>query len=439
LIALFALAAGAAGTAALPAQETVAYVVQPGDSFSALAQHYIVPEHGWRDLMRLTAVRQERHLPAGMTIKIPLSWLRWTLEHARIVSARGTVTVTIGGKTVTTTANANIPANIPEGAQIQTAANSFATLTLTNGSRITLPSHSQVVIERLRKYALTKAIDYRFSVDEGRIDTRVTPLTDPSGRYIITTPLAMTAVRGTEYAVAFDAKTRRSGMEVFEGLVALSPPDGGEAQFVPKAFGATTDASGRSEKTELLPAPALTDPGRVQSDDLVRFDVTPIAGAAGYRLRLATDAGFIDSYREEESATPHFALSDIPDGRQFVRISALAGNGLESQRESYSFQRRLASVQAQAGATAEGYRFKWFGAGEGEHHYRLEIFRDTIDSTPIVDEVGLTQQEVLVRDLPDGVYYWRVTLSQRDEQGLIESMTPPEKLTISGASSKRSH
>lgn len=418
-----ALAASAANPADGP---PVDYIVRRGDTFSQLTKDYLVPGRQWREVMSLTRVRHDRRLPVGTTIRIPRSWLRWTSETAQIASARGTVTLVDGGRSTTLVAGARIA----EGAELMTGTDSFTTLQFANGSKITLPSRSHVAVKRLRKLVINGVIDYAFQLQDGRLDTRVTPLRDQTGRYIISTPLAMTAVRGTDYAVGFDPASGNSGTAVFEGAVAVSPVSEVAPLLVPAQFGAVTDATGKSEMVALVSAPSLENPGRVQKDDIVSFDLTPVPGATRYQIMLATDAGFVDTFRELLSPSPHFELTDVPNGNQFVRVSALAGNGLEGNRQAYGFSRRLASIHAEVASTPDGYRFRWFGSGEGARHFRLQIFQESALDTPVVDEAGLELSDVLVRKLPPGVYQWRVLLRQTDAEGLIENATPMEKLTI---------
>lgn len=419
------LAIAAAAAAQIPPGDPIHYTVRPGDTLSQLAMRYLAPGHDWRDLKRIWHVDDPQHLRAGGTFAFPRSWLRWTPDKAQIVSVRGIVSVKVDGK--------QLPLNgavLAEGARISTAANSFTTLALTNGSRIAMPSQSDITIIRLRKYAINNTIEYRFKLDRGTLDTKDTPLKNPDSRFIINTPLAMTAVRGTEYAVSFDSSQRQTGTAVIEGTVAVSGSDGKHSQLVAERFGAVTAADGKSMTLPLLPAPDLANPGRVQTDDLVTFEANPIAGATGYHAQLAGDAGFVDNFNEQESTSPHFEFSNVPNGNQFVRISAIGPGNLRGMRQSYSFSRHLASIKAEAARTDDGFVFKWFGYGEGARHYRFQILRDTAAGRPIVDEVGLSRSEATVRNLPPGVYFWRVGLTQTDAEGTVENWTTLEKLTI---------
>lgn len=417
--------AALAAAQAQPA-DSIRYPIRPGDTLSQLAGRYLARGRGWRDLKRLWRVADPHRLPAGRTFQIPRTWLRWTPQAAEIASVRGSVTVRVGGR-------AAVPARglvLGEGDEIDTAANSFTTLALPNGSRIALPSQSHVTILRLRRYALDEAINYRFGLNRGRVDSDDAPLLSPYSEFGIETPLSMTAVRGTQYAVSYDPASGLAGTAVFEGAVAVSGRGGEHPQLLAAQFGAVTDRGGGSQAIALAAAPALVDPGRVQADDVVTFDLTPVAGASAYRAQLASDAGFVDSYDERSSPVPHFEFANVPNGRQFVRISAVREGGLAGMRQSYSFRRQLASIRAEVERTPRGLLFKWFGEGAGTRHYHLRIFRDAPQGTPVVDEVGLTRTEATLRRLPKGVYFWSVVVSQAAADGPVENWTPPEKLTI---------
>lgn len=421
--------AAAATAASAPDGGHVAYVVRQGDTLSEIAERYIVPERDWQDLKRISRIRDPHRLPVRTTLKIPRQWLRWSPERAELVSVRGSVSVSSDGRTIAPA----VGAELPEGARITTAGSSFVTLALANGTRIALPSASRVTIVRLRKYLIDETIDYRFRLENGRIDTKAAPLRKSGSEVIVTTPIAMTAVRGTEYSVAFDDGRQLTGTGVFEGTVSVSALDGSRPQITPEGFGALTDAQGGSRKIALLPAPAMQVPGRVQTEQMVTFDLDPVTGARGYHAVLASDAGFIERYAEQQSASPHFEFPDVPNGNQFVRISAIGEGELRGMRQSYSFSRRLAALGADVSEGADGYAFRWFGTGEGTRHYRLQILMGAPDGPAIVDEVGLTGNGATVSNLPPGIYFWRVALSQQDAQGTIDKWTEPEKLTISGA------
>lgn len=411
-------------------EDTIVYVVRRGDTFDRLSRKYLVPDRDWQALLRLAGIRDPRRLPIGHRLVIPRTWLRYTVEPARLASYRGTVRISFSGRAVAPAAGMALG----EGTQLTTAANSFISLVLPDRSTVVIPSQSQVRIRQLRRILLTGTIDYRFEIERGRLETKVTPLEGPAGHYRIYTPLSMTAVRGTEFRVAYDAESALAGTEVLSGTVSFSSASEGSQLTLQERVGAIVDRSGEARVVDLLPAPQLQDPGRVQTRDSVELQTAPLAGAVRYRAVIAADAGFIENIAEQFSDTGSFAFTEIPNGNLFVRVSAVDGNGLEGLAQSYSFSRRLASIRGEVEPSQEGYRFRWSGAGSGARRYHFQLMRGSPDALPTVDEVGLERDSLTLRNLPPDIYYWRVGLTQIENGETTQAWTDPEKLTISGPS-----
>ncbi|MBC9035193.1 FecR domain-containing protein [Sphingomonas sp. JC676] len=423
----------AATVSPVPAGESVAYIIRRGDTLDRLSRSFLVPERRWRALLKLAATRDPRRLPIGRRILIPRSWLRFKVEPARLASYRGTISLSIGGRAISPSPGASIG----EGMELATAGNSFATLMLADRSQVVIPSQSRVRIRELHRILLTGAIDYRIDVEKGRLETKVTPLDQPSGRYRIHTPISMTAVRGTEFRVAFEETNRTAATEVLAGIVAFSAAELAASTELERGIGATLDAAGEPRVEKLLGAPELDDPATLQTRDTVEFRARKLASAVRYRVVIASDAGFVDNIAEQFSDDGAFALNDIPNGNLFVRVSAIARSGLEGLAQSYSFTRRLASIHATVEAGEDGYRFRWSGAGSGVRRYRFQLMRKRPDGMPVVDEVALERDVLTLRQLPADVYYWRVGLVQVEDGEVTESWTDPEKLTITDPSRSR--
>lgn len=407
----------------------VRYVVKPNDTLYRLARAFIVDQRTWMALLPLAGVRDPHRLPIGRTLVIPRDWLRANTEDASLVSFRGDVTIRAGGRTVTPSEGLAIH----EGTRIVTGADGFATLTLADRSRISLPSQSDVVFTHLRRLVLTGAVEYQMEVDKGRLQTKVTPLTDPSGRYRIGTPLTMTAVRGTEFRVGFDPKDATAAAEVLAGTVAVATPAAKAPTAVPHGFGAAADAVGHLKTEELLPPPDLADSDRPQTGEAVVFHLTPVPGAAAYHVALASDAGFVDTYMERRSVSPDITLTGVPEGKGFVRVSAIAPSGLEGIPRTYPLLRHLVTIRAIGTSVGEdGFHFRWTGDGTGTRRYRFQLLAWTPYGTPVSDQVGLAQEEAVVRRLKPAIYYWRVGVIQSTGDGDAQSWTDWQRMTIGG-------
>jgi len=90
----------------------------------------------------------------------------------------------------------------------------------------------------------------------------------------------------------------------------------------------------------------------------------------------------------------------------------------------------LTGLSASASADADGMRFKWSGEGEGRRTYHFQLVRADRRDVPVVDEPGLAGDEVTLRDLGPGTYFWRVGVRQASGADVTENWLPFEKLIV---------
>lgn len=412
---------------ALAPPETISYRLKRGDSLYSLSQRYFAPRTAYLTVQRMNRIANPYAIPPGTVVKIPVSLLRATPLDAQLAAFQGSVRIERDGTAVTPT----VGMPITPGQIVQTGEVGFLTLALSNGSRITLPSNSRVRILHMRRFLLTGSTDFDFALDQGRAQTKVTPVKDSNSRFRLRTPIAVSAVRGTEFRIGYDPKQGPSLTEVIEGGVAVDVKAGSGA-LVSRGFGATASADGRVETEKLLAAPAVLKPGRLQKEPLVEFALQPVDTARGYLVQLAKDAGFVDMISEQRSDTARAQFNDIPDGNYFVRAMAVAPSGLQGLAETYGVRRQLTALGASAGALGPGqYQFKWFGSGAGTRVYRFQLLTKPEGALPLVDETGLEKSQLVLSGLTPGVYFWRVGVRQFGESGVTENWTPVEKFIIS--------
>lgn len=416
-----------AAAPALSAEPVERYVVQQGDTLYELARRYFV-RGDYRTVQRLNRVADPRRLQVGTQLKVPARLLRISPIEARVAGFRGAVTVTAGGKTLPVSTGMMLK----EGTVVTTGPNAFLRLDLPDGTHLSVPSQSRVRLGSMSIVEMTGVVRRDLEVQRGRLESDVTPLRDPRDSYTVRTPMSVSAVRGTEFRVAYDDQAARASTEVIEGVVAVTGDHQGAT--LAAAYGAVTTASGVSAPISLAAAPNLANPGRVQDEQAVRFQISAPSAALGYHVRLAADAGFVEVLNETASDSPDLALGDLPDGVYFLRLAAMDDNGLLGLPATYAFERRLNTLKTDAPtSTREGgvrrYKFRWQSGGLGERTYRLQLLREGAQ-TPVVDEAGLTLQELTITDLPPGVYNWRVMSRTFARGGYYEKWTPLERFEI---------
>lgn len=396
-----------------PAATMVLYRVKSGDNLYELAERYLTRVENYAAVQRLNAIANPRRLKPGSLIRIPRSLLRHAPLRAIVQSYRGRVTVERGRARHTVA----VGMRLGEGDLLETAEKSFVSLRLPDDATVTLPSRSSVRIERLRRTLLGGAIDRLFSIVKGRASASVTPMPEPDSRFDMSTPMAVAAVRGTQFRMSFDPDARRATTEVTEGKVAFAAgTDGsaapGRAQLVISGFGIATDLA---EPVALLEAPGLLRPERVQNEEKLLFELRPIDAAVRYHVQVSRDAGFLELLDDAETAAPVVEFEPIANGTYFVRATAIDARGLEGMPAIYAFERRLNRVEASVEGARNGrhreYLFRWRTPDAPSAQYRFQLFAAS-QADPIVDEAGLTSTSFVVADLPDGSYRWRVMTLQ---------------------------
>jgi hypothetical protein len=391
----------------------VSYKVKAGDTLIGLARQYLVSRSAYKAVQSANHIRLTHRLKPGSTLTIPGALLRSEPISASIVAFSGPVTVDLGKGP----APAGLNMAVGQNAAVSTGANAFVTLQLPDETRVTLPSQSRLRIARLRHILITDGVDRVFTVEHGRSESTVTPLPNSQSRYLITTPVASSAVRGTVFRAGFDEVSGKATTEVVKGVVGVAgtTPTGTETS-VPEGFGARTGADGAPTTSKLLPAPKIENGGKDQEEPTLSFTVQPLPGAKTYRLQLANDAGFVDIFREADFTTNATTFDGLPDGTYFVRATAIDDNGLEGLASVYSFTRELNSLSGGAPvASGDGkmrrYLFRWGAAGAGVKTFRFQLFDNPDAKTPMVDQPGLTDPLITVTDIKSGDYYWRVVVS----------------------------
>jgi hypothetical protein len=430
LVAGLALGVAVVAGHAAAAEPTVSYVVRRGDTLYDLARSYLLRIDDYRILQRRNHVANPRRLAVGSKLSVPLALLRTEPVEARLGAYKGAVTISTAGKPLLLAQGAVLS----ENSLISTGPNSFARLDLPDGSRVTLPSQSRVGVVRLRRTLMTGAVDREFLVEAGRSESTVTPLRNPRDRYIVRTPMSVSAVRGTEFRVWYAPDEARASTEVVHGTVAVNATGDHRTTLVPAEFGVTATKDALSSPISLPAAPRLLDPGKTQDDPRIAFDLTPADQARAYRAQLALDAGFLDVFAETTSDAPHVAFDDVGDGSYFVRATVVDANGLEGVPATYAFERALNTLDLKALATSRAgrtrrYLFRWDAGGEGTRTFRFELRRQG-DGPPVIDESGLAERQITVTDLRPGDYTWRVMSRTFNRGRHVDKWSPTQTFQI---------
>ncbi len=413
-----------ASPAVASSDEYVTYTVKRTDTLYGIADRYLINRQSALQVQRLNRIRNARRLRINRELRIPRNLLSSQPVLLTVAALSGNVLIDGQAPAIGTV--------LREGEAVTTGSNGFVSFTTSYGGRVSLPTNTSAVLQSARRYTLGNALDVDFRLRRGRVNTQ-SPRLNPQDRLQMSTPLAVTAVRGTTFRIGFDPDGGDVSLtEVTEGAVNVAAGD--QQRDAPAGFGIASTSAGVMPPEELLPAPAILDPAAVQTGETLDFAVEPTMGATGYRVQLARDAGFLDVLGEQVVDTTAVSLPGLDNGRYFVRARAIAESGLEGQSESYSFLRKRLSVAGTASAAEgfDGYTFGWLPEGGENVSFAFQLWEEGNAEALLVDELGLSVTELALINLEPGRYGWRVAALDTDPQeGLIKVWGAPQTLVVS--------
>ena len=303
--------------------EDLVYTFRPGDSLWKVCEQYARDPHiCWQELAQRNGIASPRAIPAGARLRIPSEWLKLQPQPALIDSARGEVLVyrKEGGEPEF----AGDDTEIHLGDALETGPDGYARVEFADQSWLEFSADSLVVFDRFSRFRDSGMVATSLRLERGRIRTWVRPRRSERQHFMITTPSAAAAVRGTEFDLSVDGNdTLRN--EVLSGEVAVEAE--GVSRTVPSGFAVLARAGEPpSEPVQLLPAPTLTVDA-VSGEASVQWPA--VDGAQGYRVSLYEQAGgaLIREDRTEQLGW----RTDLEPGYYRVLGRAEDGQGLRGQ------------------------------------------------------------------------------------------------------------
>ncbi|MBK9589220.1 MAG: FecR domain-containing protein [Sphingomonadales bacterium] len=404
----------------------VSYVMKRGDTLFVLWRQFFAGPKALNRVRSMNRITNVRRIPTGKVLHIPRTLLLDQKSLARLESLRGQVTISVNGAT----RPAREGETLSEGAEVETGRNAFVTLRLADGSTLAVPSLSVLGLTWLREVNLTGALEREVNVRAGRMRARVTPMTNPDSSFRVVTPVAVSAVRGTEFRVAYRAGQSFSAVEVDNGKVEFIGAD--TRVLISAGFGAVNLNGQQSGALRLLAPPKLDEPDKVQSEEQLHFSLIALAGAESYHVQIARDAGFVENVAEETSQGTEFTMQSLPADSYFVKVSAYDEQGLEGMADTYTFERRrnIISGTIEVGSDKRQLRFRWDNTSDGLASYRFQLVRKSEPSLTVVDETGLNEKFLSVSNVSPGDYAWRVGSQLIANGKVIMTWTEPQTFHV---------
>ncbi len=391
------------------------YHARARDTLIGISRRLLIEPRRWPEVQARNHIADPRRIPLGDEVRIPYAWLRMSPDAATVAAIRGDVRQG---------ANHLAPGQtLAEGSEIQTGPDGSVTLELADGSAITLQKSSDLRLEEMRRVTgVPGAHDTRLELQSGRSQTVVKPQGDV-GRFEIVTPVAVSAVRGTQFRDWFEPGAGNANTETLAGLVAVS---GSNATVpVPANFGTRVERnSAPMQPRPLLPPPDLQALPATNGGSQLHLQWPAVPGATGYRVQLAPDAEFRAFLVDAEFATPQVDLPAPADGSYWLRARSIDDIGLEGRDAVKTLVQHqlppaptLATPLPGTDVIGAGAAFTWRGLGPGIRQ-RLQIARDANFTNLFLERDAGEATHAEVEQVPPGHYFWRVAgVNDKGEAG----------------------
>jgi hypothetical protein len=360
--------------------EDWSYRLDEGENLTLVANRFLKPEFTSEQLQRYNAIPNDREIPIGTKIRVPINWLKEMLAGVKVRSVHGEASVRRRGVDETTTLVAGTMLNA--GDRIVTGVGSAVSLLFADDSRLLIGEESEVVFDAFSSFKGTGMLDTKIRLQRGRVENRIKPVRKPEYRYQIYTPAAVTTVRGTDFRVSSHAGSELTRTEVTQGSVAISAA--GETVLIERGEG-TQIIKGNppAAPRKLLGKPNLTEMVFRTTRDSVAIEWPSLDGARAYRYRLTdSEERMVAGGRIEEN---RLVLSRLPDGNYQLKLRGIDEMGFEGfnatgdlnlrspqQAEPEGLKKPLLS---QPRFSSQGIHVRWSRV-DGAWAYRLYLARD---------------------------------------------------------------
>ncbi|MBI3711481.1 MAG: FecR domain-containing protein [Burkholderiales bacterium] len=400
---------GVPGSVTIKAGE-ITYYPSENTTLSDIALQFTNDINNWRAIAKHNKIANDRTISIGASIVIPTELLPEEPSQATVVALAGEVIEIKKNGTESALATGNI---LLEASQIRTGKNGFVSLSLPDNSRISIPSNSLVALAKLRKSKFTLSPRTEIRLINGKVESKVSPLSNSKGRFEVTSPLAIAGVRGTHFRVGVNPES--VGNEVLEGGVAVGEAarfDAATALILPAGKGNVITPFGVGAPIDLLPKPELEAGFQLQERPVLQFIFKPVANAAQYRAQISLDQAAQNIVAEGFAKDLHSKFDGIPDGNYFVRVTAIDANQLEGLPATFAFTQKANPVPPftlgpKNKVRAEAVEFSWAEQNEAKS-YHLQVASDAKFSKVVLDQADLTATSFNTSQLAYGSYFWRI-------------------------------
>ena len=257
--------------------EWIYYTVQ-GDTIWDICLKYTNKRGCWITLTKYNQVENERTIPVDTPIRIPARWLKNLPVVGEVVYVTGVAKYSQWNDQQFVPV---IPGQqLHLGSRVRTESESIVKLLLHQTNEVLLKEESELV---LRKFSSRgrDVLDEEIILKQGSANAEVNS-GKTKNRFIIKTPAAIAAVRGTQFRINSRGDKMRG--EVLEGQIDVN--SGSSRQSVPAGFGVSASKGEKIQPPRALPPQPQMAEVSVKSPLPARVGWNPLNQVGQYQVSL---------------------------------------------------------------------------------------------------------------------------------------------------------
>lgn len=388
------------------------YTVRPGDNLWNLTEQHLISIGLVYRLQKLNRIQNPYQIPPGTEIRIPFEWARQQSSQARVISVNGDAMV----RRQSTFQKIPIVQGMQlfAGDEVSTGQDAFVMLEFADRSLLRIQAESKARFNRLEVLGDEGMVNTEVDLQYGRTENTVPKNPDINSRFQITSPSAVSSVRGTDFRMGTAEEGMITYSEVLAGRVQVSGSN--RSIRVSEGFGSVTKLNeAPSRPVKLLSPPDLSVTPQLYGRMPLTIPLKPLINANAYRVQIAADNAFKNLLTDFISVSVPLRGGELPDGDYWLRIRGRDNSGLEGYEAVMPIKIKARPeppfvIAPQNGMVVEDQNpvLQWTTRPDITH-YILTISQEADFSLPVISESQVTGNHFRVTvPLAPGNYLWRI-------------------------------
>lgn len=402
-------------------KEDWAYVISNNDNLWNIASKFLKKIDYYTELQKINNIKYPKRLNPGTVIRIPMQWLKHSPATAQISFKQGESQFLHNNKLFPL----NLTTKLVLGDEIRIGENASATVIFADGSEMVLFKNTIVSFDHLSVYGKTGMVDTRVRVIQGKVETTARKNKGPGSRLDISTPSAISSVRGTKYRVSNNINNI-STVEVIEGNVAVVGDKPEKEVNVSQGLGTMIEKGKAPIKpVKLLSPPLITTHKKIfEKKPIIRWN--KVKNASKYNVQISKEKNFksILWQKIDKKNNVTIPISNTDD-LYYFRVTAIDKLGIEGIPAYTQFSLNafpsaplLTDTPERFSETPELAYLSWLPhEDKNVNGYIIEIAEDEEFTKVLLKESTKNSHLTLPTSLTYGNYFWRVSATINLDKG----------------------